>query len=571
MDSPPQSPNHVFNFPENEEERSQEWDDVEAVEQVDEILIPSLPETLRCPHSSQSSPPKSEDSDFANYDEAQVVPHQKSMYGDSIMPPLRVFGASRTPWIASGRLSDNDDRDRVVRQSEDLLNTEGSSRVLVVARIRHLEWNRDKWVCSLSTFEGRALTLVELEHSNLENGTGIMEPDLEGDDIETYINRSSCAFPDVPIVPTEKKKIKKASELVEQSVHGVERWSTKKRTVGFEMVDVDHKKWNVGCGGMGHTKNNCPMVGMCRITESGERTKLWNIVAQDQSCNGNQNFREAQREAAKDLKSSTEGLRGLDAQFESKENGAIHFVGRIWVPSTGGLRKVIMDEAHASRISTSGADKIETPAYYRSAQKPDNSLNGNGKKITMDLVVKLREAVSRYDAFWVIVDRLTNLLTSAIREDYKQRSLRVFYSNEIVNHDGVPVSIISDRDVVGRVKRTIQKHGRHAAGIYHKSIKCSPFEALYGRKCRSPVIWNEGHSNTFEEIRVNGTRLYFIEEPVEIRDWQIKKYKAKSLPIVNSRWDSRRGAEFTWEREDQFKAKYPHIFGLSFIVFELNY
>ncbi|GJU58463.1 hypothetical protein Tco_1236229 [Tanacetum coccineum] len=60
---------------------------------------------------------------------------------------------------------------------------------------------------------------------------------------------------------------------------------------------------------------------------------------------------EAQREAAKDLKSPTEGLRGLDAQFESKENGAIHFVGRIWVPSTGGLRKVIMDEAHASRYS----------------------------------------------------------------------------------------------------------------------------------------------------------------------------------------------------------------------------
>ncbi|GKG09895.1 putative reverse transcriptase domain-containing protein, partial [Tanacetum coccineum] len=70
---------------------------------------------------------------------------------------------------------------------------------------------------------------------------------------------------------------------------------------------------------------------------------------------------EAQREAAKDLKSPTERLRGLDAQFESKEDGVIHFVGRIWVPSTGGLRKVIMDEAHASRYSVHpGADKM----YY---------------------------------------------------------------------------------------------------------------------------------------------------------------------------------------------------------------
>nr|GFD63272.1 putative reverse transcriptase domain-containing protein [Tanacetum cinerariifolium] len=52
--------------------------------------------------------------------------------------------------------------------------------------------------------------------------------------------------------------------------------------------------------------------------------------------------------AVKDLKAPSEGLQGLDAQFESKEDGVIYFVGRIWVPSTGGIRKVILDEAHAS-------------------------------------------------------------------------------------------------------------------------------------------------------------------------------------------------------------------------------
>nr|GFC58105.1 reverse transcriptase domain-containing protein [Tanacetum cinerariifolium] len=44
---------------------------------------------------------------------------------------------------------------------------------------------------------------------------------------------------------------------------------------------------------------------------------------------------EAQKEAVKDLKAPSEGLRGLDVQFESKEDGAIYFVGRIWVPYTG--------------------------------------------------------------------------------------------------------------------------------------------------------------------------------------------------------------------------------------------
>ncbi|GJX71190.1 hypothetical protein Tco_0308361 [Tanacetum coccineum] len=65
----------------------------------------------------------------------------------------------------------------------------------------------------------------------------------------------------------------------------------------------------------------------------------------------------------------------------------------------------------------------------------------------------------------------------------------------------------------------------------------------------------------FEEIRVND-KVYFIEEPVEIMDRQIKKLKRSRIPIVKVRWDSRRGAEFTWEREDQFKAKYPHLFAL---------
>nr|GFB00352.1 putative reverse transcriptase domain-containing protein [Tanacetum cinerariifolium] len=70
---------------------------------------------------------------------------------------------------------------------------------------------------------------------------------------------------------------------------------------------------------------------------------------------------EAQKEAVKDLKALSEGLQGLDAQLESKEDGAIYFVSRIWVPSTGGIRKVILDEAHASRYSIHpGADKM----YY---------------------------------------------------------------------------------------------------------------------------------------------------------------------------------------------------------------
>ncbi|GJX65213.1 putative reverse transcriptase domain-containing protein [Tanacetum coccineum] len=190
---------------------------------------------------------------------------------------------------------------------------------------------------------------------------------------------------------------------------------------------------------------------------------------------------------------------------------------------------------------------------------------------------------------------------------------------------------------------------------YHTSIKAAPFEALYGRKCRSPICWTEikkciqvardrqksyadrrrkplefkvgdkvmlkvspwkgvirfgkrGKLNpryirpfkilfkvgtlayrlelpeqlsrvysTFhvsnlkkclvdepqaiplDEVQIDD-KLNFIEEPVEIMDREVKRLKQIRIPIVKARWNSRRGPEFTWEREDQMKKKYPHLF-----------
>nr|GFB43447.1 putative reverse transcriptase domain-containing protein [Tanacetum cinerariifolium] len=55
-------------------------------------------------------------------------------------------------------------------------------------------------------------------------------------------------------------------------------------------------------------------------------------------------------------------------------------------------------------------------------------------------------------------------------------------------------------------------------------------------------------------------KLHFIEEPVEIVDREVKRLKQSRIPLVKVRWNSKRGPEFTWEREDQFRKKYPHLF-----------
>ncbi|KAJ0798317.1 putative nucleotidyltransferase, Ribonuclease H [Helianthus annuus] len=63
----------------------------------------------------------------------------------------------------------------------------------------------------------------------------------------------------------------------------------------------------------------------------------------------------------------------------------------------------------------------------------------------------------------------------------------------------------------------------------------------------------------FQELKIDD-KLQFVKEPIEIMDREVKVRKHSRIPIVRVRWNSRRGPEFTWEREDQMKLKYPHLF-----------
>ncbi|GKB14065.1 putative reverse transcriptase domain-containing protein [Tanacetum coccineum] len=62
-----------------------------------------------------------------------------------------------------------------------------------------------------------------------------------------------------------------------------------------------------------------------------------------------------------------------------------------------------------------------------------------------------------------------------------------------------------------------------------------------------------------KELRLDD-KLDFVEELIEIMDREVKKLRQSHIPIVKVRWNSKRGPEFTWECEDQIRAKYPHLF-----------
>nr|GEX55775.1 putative reverse transcriptase domain-containing protein [Tanacetum cinerariifolium] len=62
-----------------------------------------------------------------------------------------------------------------------------------------------------------------------------------------------------------------------------------------------------------------------------------------------------------------------------------------------------------------------------------------------------------------------------------------------------------------------------------------------------------------DEIEID-ENLHFVEEPIKVVERDVKKLKRRRIPLVKVRWNSRQGAEYTWEREDQFRKKYPHLF-----------
>ncbi|GKD94787.1 hypothetical protein Tco_1374624, partial [Tanacetum coccineum] len=75
------------------------------------------------------------------------------------------------------------------------------------------------------------------------------------------------------------------------------------------------------------------------------------------------------------------------------------------------------------------------------------------------------------------------------------------------------------------------------------------------KKCYS----NEPLAVPLDGIHIDD-KLHFVEEPIEIIDREVKRLKQSRILIVKVRWNSRRGPKFTWECEDQFRKKYPHLF-----------
>ncbi|GKC27033.1 putative reverse transcriptase domain-containing protein [Tanacetum coccineum] len=204
----------------------------------------------------------------------------------------------------------------------------------------------------------------------------------------------------------------------------------------------------------------------------------------------------------------------------------------------------------------------------------------------MDFVTKLPKTSNGHDTIWVIVDCLTKSVHFIpTRATDSMETLTRLYIKEIVSRRGIPVSIILDRDnhftsrfwqslqnalgtqldmstayhpeTDGQSKRTIQtledmlracvidfRKGweKHLPLVefsynnsYRASIEVAPFEALYGRKCRSPVCWAEVGDVQLtrpEIIHETTEKIMQIRQRLQAaRDWQRSYANVRRKPL----------------------------------------
>ncbi|KAJ9560649.1 hypothetical protein OSB04_005809 [Centaurea solstitialis] len=285
-------------------------------------------------------------------------------------------------------------------------------------------------------------------------------------------------------------------------------------------------------------------------------------------------IRQSQEEAVKQENQRKERIKGQVDRLVADSRGLLTRYGRVWVPVSCEARQTLLDGAHKSKFSIHpGATKMyrdlrasywwpgmkrEVARYVEKCltclrvkaehQRPHGKLQPleipewKWEHVTMDFVTGLPTTVRKHDAIWVVVDRLTKSAHFiAIWEASSSEVLADIYVREIVARHGVPVTVISDRDVRftsrfwnrfheelgttlqfstafhpqtdGQSERTIRtledmlracvlefggSWDSHLPLVefsynnsFHASIGMPPYEMLYGRRCRTPVCWGE--------------------------------------------------------------------------------
>ncbi|GJX36010.1 putative reverse transcriptase domain-containing protein [Tanacetum coccineum] len=182
--------------------------------------------------------------------------------------------------------------------------------------------------------------------------------------------------------------------------------------------------------------------------------------------------------------------KGLDKMIEQRNDGTLYYLDRIWVPLKGDVRTLIMDEAHKSKYSVhSGADKMYyylRNRYWWPGMKKD------------------------------IAEYVSKCLTCLKVKAEHQRPSGLLQQPEIPTLEDMLRACVLDFGGSCDVHLPLVKDNNS----YHASVRCAPFEALYGRKCRSPIMWaevGEGQLIGFELVQETTKKISQIKDRLKLK------------------------------------------------------
>ncbi|WVZ70434.1 hypothetical protein U9M48_019105 [Paspalum notatum var. saurae] len=272
--------------------------------------------------------------------------------------------------------------------------------------------------------------------------------------------------------------------------------------------------------------------------------------------------------------------------FQKDKQKTLWYKNRICVPNVDSIKKLILSEAHDTAYSIHpGSTKMyydlkerfwwygmkRAVAEYVAIcdtcqrvkaghQRPAGLLQQlkvpewKWEEITMDFIVGLPRTQKGYNSIWVVVDRLTKVAYFIpVNTTYSGAKLAELYISRIVCLHGVPKRIIFDQayhpQTDGQTERTNQilKDMLRACAIQHgtswdkclpyaefsynnsyqASLKKSPFEALYGKRCRTPLFWNQtGEKQLFgsDIIQDAEQQLWIVQENLRVAQSRQRSY-----------------------------------------------
>nr|GEX27897.1 putative reverse transcriptase domain-containing protein [Tanacetum cinerariifolium] len=183
----------------------------------------------------------------------------------------------------------------------------------------------------------------------------------------------------------------------------------------------------------------------------------------------------------------------------------------------------------------------------------------------------------------VVVDRLTkSAYFLPMKETDPMNKLARLYMKKVVTRHGIPVSIICDRDP--RFTSNFWKAFQKAMGIrldmstaYHPKTDGQSERTIQTLEDMLPAEVRDAQLTGPELIQETTEKIVQIKQRIQVArdrqksyadvrqvmDREVKRLNQCHIPIIKVQWNSRRGPEFTWEREDQFRKNYPQLFTTS--------